>query len=283
MSLETWRGDWALVTGASAGIGREFARQLAEAGLNLALTARRADRLEELAAGLRAQHGVRTLVVPLDLARPGAPEELRARLQVEGITVRLLINNAAVGHWGTFANVPAEDYAAMVGLNVTTVVTLCRLFLPDLAAHARSVVLNVSSPAALQPMPYMAVYAASKAFVSSFSQALYAEWAERGVLVKALLPGPTRTEFETRHDDRIAALGQHRDDPADVVRAALAALERDTPLVATARGTYRQRVLAALLPARLLARAVAKRFRPPSERDVARQANLSEPTPASRA
>jgi short-subunit dehydrogenase len=126
-------------------------------------------------------------------------------------------------------------------------------------------VINVSSAAAYQPVPFMAVYAASKAFVQSFSQALHGEWKEHGILVQTLVPGPTATEFDAKAGAYESALTE-RDAPADVVRAALAGLERDVPVVNAAKGTYKQRVFAGLAPHAMVIREVGKMFRPPESK-----------------
>lgn len=261
MQLSTYRGEWALVTGASSGIGREFARQLAASGLNLVLVARREALLDSVAAELTERHGIEAQPIASDLAQPEAAAELKALLSSRGRRVRLLCNNAAFGHWGRFEDASADTYQAMLQLNVATLVATCRAFFPDLKSFPSSVVINVSSVAAFQPVPYMAAYAASKAFVQSFSQALHGEWSEHGILVQALVAGPTETEF-----DRVAgAPGSitRRGSAADVVRDALTSLGRDEPVAFSAKGTLKQRIFAGLAPPRVVIREVAKRFRPP--------------------
>ena len=173
MKLAECRGDWALVTGASSGIGRAFAVQLAAVGVNLALVARREPLLRALAEEIEQRHAVRALAMPIDLGKPDAATAIKARLASNGIKIRLLVNNAAFGHWGRFENGTQTAYQDMIQVNVSAMVALCQAFLPDLSGFSSSAIINVSSPAAFQPVPYMAVYAASKAFVSSFSQALY--------------------------------------------------------------------------------------------------------------
>jgi hypothetical protein len=262
MKLSTYRGEWALVTGASSGIGREFALQLAATGLNVVLVARREPLLESLATELRGRYPVDAIALASDLARPQAAGEIRAGLAARGVRIRLLCNNAAFGRWGRFEDATAETYQAMMQVNVAALVTLCRTFFPDLASYPSSVVINVSSAAALQPVPYMAAYAATKAFVQSFSQALHGEWKEHGILVQALVPGPTDTEF-----DRLAGAYEStlvgRGPPAQVVRDALAGLERDDAVAFSAKGTLVQRLFAGIAPPRIVIREVAKRFRPP--------------------
>ena len=263
MQLSELRGHWALVTGASSGIGREFAVQLAAAGLNVVIVARRRELLDLLADELTTTHAVKVINIAIDLTQPGAVAGIKARLAQEEVKVRFLCNSAAFGRWGEFEKTEHETYEAMIHLNDAVMVSMCRLFLNDLSGFSSSVIVNISSPAALQPIPYMAVYAASKAFVHSFSQAIYGEWHERGVLVQCLVPGPTATEFDTVAKAYKSAL-VGRGSAVDVVRDSLAGLESGDPVVMSAKGTYKQRFFSGLFPARLVIRQVAKMFRPPT-------------------
>jgi short-subunit dehydrogenase len=202
------------------------------------------------------------LTIPLDLGRPRAAAEVKARLDQEGIRVRLLCNNAGVGYWGGFETASADAYEDMNNLNTCTVMSLCWHLLPGLSSHPTSAVINISSQAAFQPMPFMAVYAATKAFIHSFSQALYEEWKDRGVLVQTLVPGPTQSAIQTH-----AAIGKARvkvdlKDPAEVVGVSLAHLAGDHPVVSNVRGLFRQRLFAALAPSKLTSKVVARLFRP---------------------
>jgi uncharacterized protein len=256
-----WRGQWALVTGASTGIGREFACQLAAKGIHLVLTARRARLLESLAAELAGRHGTKTLTVAADLADPATPALLRGRLEEAGIRVRLLVNNAAFGRWGRFEAQDSVIYRHMLQVNVIAPVSLCQEMLLQLTSFPDAAIINVSSPAAYQPVPYMAVYAASKAFIQAFGQALFGEWAKRGVLVQTLVPGPTATEFDEVAGAYASAIAK-RDQPRAVVAASLQGLATGRPVISCARGTFRQRLFA-LMPARLVIRTVAGMFSPP--------------------
>ena len=184
----------ALVTGASSGIGRAFAEQIAAAGGHLVLAARSTKTMQTLAEELHKRHGVSVKVIGIDLSEAGAAERLHAEVTREGMVVDLLINNAGYGKWGSLLTVDREVYANMIALNVQTVVDLCHLFLPHLRT-VRGGILNVASTAALVPVPYAAVYAASKAFVLSFSESLHGEEKSRGVTVTALCPGGTETGF----------------------------------------------------------------------------------------
>jgi short-subunit dehydrogenase len=263
MQLHDAKAHWALVTGASEGIGREFCEQLAAAGLNLVLVARNEVRLTKVAQHLTQTHPIKTLVVAMDLSNPDAASQLKIRLDTAAIKVRLLINNAGAGRWGHFEKAALCCYQEMITLNTTAMVSLCHQFLVDLSSWPSSAVINVGSAAALQPIPYMAVYAASKAFVHSFSQALYGEWQERGVLVQTLVPGPTATHFDEKAHAYESSLTKKQDSPAYVVQIALAHLMKDSPLACAAKGTYKQRLLAGLMPAKVLIREVGRRFKPP--------------------
>jgi hypothetical protein len=262
MDWRDWKGSWAVVTGASSGIGREFAVRLAKRGLNLVLVARREPLLRELGAKLQADHAVKVRVEPRDLAAPGAAAALRERLAEPGIKPRLLCNCAAFGRWGRFEATPLPDYERMLALNAGALIGMCHAFLPDLTSHPDSAIVNVSSPAAFQPIPYLAVYAASKAFVHHFSQALYGEWRACGVHVQTLVPGPTDTEF-----DRIAGAYESavkkRGSVVEVVARSLRELERETPVANAATGVWRQRAFAGLAPPKLVIRLVGRMFRPP--------------------
>jgi len=175
------------------------------------------------------------------------------------------VNNAAFGRWGRFEAAPRATYHEMLQANIVALVELTHAFLPDLAAATPSAVVNVASAAAYQPVPFMAVYAASKAFVMSFSQALYGEWKERGVLVQTLVPGATETEFDQVAGAYASAITT-RGSPVKVVQDSILALERGNPIALNARGTFKQRFFAGLFPPQFVIAQVAKMFRPPTER-----------------
>ena len=180
----------ALITGASAGLGVEFARQLAQRGQRLVLAARRKDRLEALAAEVGNARAV-----AIDLAAPGAAAGLIADCDAAGEQVDLLVNNAGFGLRGPFVKLDAERQREMIDLNIGALTDLCRIVAPRMAERRSGGILNVASTAAFQPGPKMAVYFASKAYVLSFTEALHEELLPHGINVSALCPGPTRTEF----------------------------------------------------------------------------------------
>ncbi|HYI63283.1 MAG TPA: SDR family oxidoreductase [Allosphingosinicella sp.] len=216
-----------LITGASAGLGAEFARQCAARGEALALVARRRDRLE----ALKAELGADVHIFAADLSPPGAARSLIAALEAEGLTVDTLINNAGFGLAGRFAGNPLGRQSEMVDLNVRTLVELCHLVLPAMRARGRGAILNVASTAAFQPGPNMAVYYASKAFVLSFTEALHHELKGTGVKVSALCPGPTESEFSDVADSHSPTLERMKMPAAPVVRAGLAGLDANKAVV----------------------------------------------------
>lgn len=185
----------ALVTGASAGIGTAIARELASRGHALALVARREERLKSLEAELSAEHGVVVETIVCDLAEADERDRLVAELRERGRSVELLVNNAGFGHQADFATSPRERMVGMVRLNVEAVVDLTGRFVGGMVERGRGAVINIASTAAFQPLPGSAVYAASKSFVLSFSEALRTELRGSGVTVTAVCPGPVHTEF----------------------------------------------------------------------------------------
>jgi short-subunit dehydrogenase len=180
----------ALVTGASAGLGVEFARQLSKRGHRLVLAARRKERLQELANELGNARAV-----AIDLSKAGAAAKLLADVAAKGETVDLLVNNAGFGLIGRFAEVDPARLRQMIDLNVGALTDLCRAVAPAMIERKSGAILNVASTAAFQPGPKMAVYFATKAFVLSLSEAIHEELKPHGIKVSCLCPGPTRTEF----------------------------------------------------------------------------------------
>src|SRR5262245_24355422 len=213
-------GPWAVVTGASSGIGREFALRLAESGLDLVLVARRKDVLDQLAADLAAQHGIEARVVDLDLAGEAGVETLRA--ETRELDVGLLVAAAGFGTSGPFLDSPLEQELEMLSVNCRSLVASCWHFGRRFAGRGRGGMVLLSSVLAFQGAPNAAHYAATKAYVQVLAEALSVELSPRGVDVLAAAPGPTRSGFADRAGMRMGmAL-----DPADVARAALGALGR---------------------------------------------------------
>jgi len=190
-----FRGKWALITGASAGIGANIARELASHGAKIILTARRRERLDQLAAELAARHNTETRIVIADLNDPAAPQQIYNATEGAGIVVDILINNAGLGHYGEFYKLEAEQEYSMVRVNCEAVVRISRLFIPRMVERRRGWMLVVASTASFQPIPYNAVYAATKAFDRFFALALAAEVERFGIKITTLCPSTTETEF----------------------------------------------------------------------------------------
>jgi len=185
-----------LITGASSGIGLELARVMARNGINLVLTARREERLNQLKKELENQYSVRVHFIPLDLAKPESPQQLYNFCQKEELNIDILINNAGIGDYGLFQKNEWEKTATMIDLNMKSLTHLTRLFLPDMIQRKNGRIMNVASTASFQPGPLMSVYYATKHYVLAFSEALANEVAEHNVTVTALCPGPTKSEFQ---------------------------------------------------------------------------------------
>lgn len=185
-----------LITGASGGIGYELAKQFAKNGFNLVLVARSKDKMEELKTGLEGKYKIGIKVISKDLARVGAANELFEELQSGNVIIDILVNNAGFGVYGKFYEKDMNRQEEMIQLNISSLTTLTRLFLPGMITRSRGKVLNVASTAAFQPGPLMAVYYATKAYVLSFSEALSNELNDTNVTVTALCPGPTESGFQ---------------------------------------------------------------------------------------
>lgn len=255
----------ALITGASKGLGEDFARQLAAKGYDLVLVARSQDRLEALGSELTAKYGIKAEAIAADLTESGACQRVFDRVQAMGWTVDLLINNAGFGDYSEFGICDGPLQSSMIQLNVQALVDLTHLVLPSMQARGQGAVINVASIAAFQPMPYMSVYAATKAFVLSFSTALWAENKARGIYVQCLCPGATETNFAAVSGlDRVFGESSSQFSLAaspDVVRESLIALERKQAIVVTSGSSNRFIAgLGKLLPSELTATMTAKIF-----------------------
>jgi hypothetical protein len=259
--MNHWRGKWALVTGASAGIGTALARELAAGGTNLVLTARRRDRLVGIAAELSAKHNIRTLVCVADLEQPGGPQQIFSFTEEKNIVVDLLVNNAGFGAYGEFQKVPIERLIGMTQVNVTAVVHMTHLFLPGMIARGSGDILIVASTAAFQAVPYISTYAATKAFDLYFAEGLAEEVRQYGVRVCALCPGSTETEFfqvagQRNHTRRAPETAEK------VAHVGLTALASGKSSVISGFKNWLGAESVRLVPRRTVARITAGIFRP---------------------
>jgi uncharacterized protein len=259
-----YKGQRALVTGASSGIGAAFARELASRGANLVLVARSQDKLAALADELSASFGVAADVAVADLAAPAAAESLAAELRGRGLQIDILINNAGFGLFSQLHQADGAALADMIRVNVAALVDLTRLYLPPMLDRDRGAIVNVASTAAFQPVPYMAVYGASKAFVLSFTEALWAETRGTGVRVTALCPGSTDTGFFDIAGEN-AQVGR-RIPPKRVVQAAFRALDRRASTMVTGGAGNRLLTNAPRVASRqFVARRAARTMRPTNQ------------------
>jgi uncharacterized protein len=260
MSAE-WKGKWALVTGASAGIGRALAEELARGGTNLVLTARREDRLRRLAQELSAKHRIQAEIFVANLTQPAAPEAILQYTREKGRVIDLLVNNAGFGQYGALHSTETDRLLQMVQVNCTAVLHLTRLFVPAMVARRSGDVLIVASTAAFQAVPYISTYAATKAFDLYLAEGLAEELQPHGIRVCALCPGTTTSEFH-----EIAGHPAHsrgREQSAETVaRNGLKALAAGKSYVISGLGNYLGAHGERLVPRRLVTRIAAKMFRP---------------------
>lgn len=195
--MTTFQYQTALITGASSGIGKAFAYALAQKGLNLVLTARSADKLKQISIDLEAKFGIQVNYVIADLSDIKTSDYIYQELEKQNIIIDLLINNAGIGKWNNFLDLSMEAYQEMITLNISSLVKLAHLCLPSMLKNKKGGIINIASTGALQPCPYIAVYAASKAFVLSFSESLYGEYLDKGITVTSICPGNTSTNFQS--------------------------------------------------------------------------------------
>jgi uncharacterized protein len=259
---QEWKGKWALVTGGSSGIGVALAKQLAAVGTHLVLTARRRERLEELARTLQESHGIRTEVFAADLARPEAPPEIHNFTKQKGIEIDLLINNAGFGQYGELTAVEPQRLLDMVQVNCAAVVHLTRLYLADMVMRRRGDVLILASTASFQAVPYISTYAATKAFDLLFAEGLAEEMKPYGIRVCALCPGSTQSEFHVVAGQE-KFTGKYAQETAEkVARRGLQALADGKSYVISGVGNYLGAQSQRLVPRRAVTRIAAKMFRP---------------------
>ncbi len=252
----------ALITGASSGIGEAFAEAFAKQGLDLILVARSKDKLDAIAARLKQSYGgVRVEVISTDLSQPQPGAALAKKVKALGLDVDVLVNNAGFGLSATFHENDAARQQEMIALNVSAVVDLAQAFIPAMLAHGAGAVINIASLAGFQPTPFMAVYGASKAFVLSFSEGLWAEYRGKGIAVLAVCPGPVDTGFFEATGDptlRKAIPGGTMLSAEQVVAESLRALRQGRSFVVPGALMKVASYLPRLLPRNLVTRVAAK-------------------------
>lgn len=255
-NMQVIKHKTALITGASSGIGKALAYELAAQGTNLILTARSKATLEEIAADISKIHPVSIHLFTEDLAQPGAAARLTQQIQHAGLQVDILINNAGFGKWNGFLSESLQAYSDMMQLNMNALVELTYLLLPDMVARKSGAVINVASTGAFQPCPYIAVYCASKAFVLSFSEALHGEFTERGITVQTLCPGNTQTGFQSIAGANTS--GMPSVGPEVVAKTAIRALKKGSMTVIPGLANYLQTWLARLMPRTIVVKVVKR-------------------------
>ena len=259
---DCWRGKWALVTGASSGIGLALAEQLAAGGAHLVLTARRRQRLTQLRKRLHTSYGVRVEALAADLEQPQAPDAILAFTQEHGIVVDLLVNNAGVGSYGEFRTSHRPRELGIVQVNCSAVVHLTHLYLPGMIERHSGDILIVASTGAYQGVPYMATYSASKAFDLLFAEALAEEVRRYGVRVCALCPGPTTTEFQEVAGVPKQMSASFEERAEDVARVGLRALAAGEHSVISGFANWLGVEVQRIAPRRFVTYAAEKLFRP---------------------
>ena len=257
-----WFAKWALVTGASAGIGVALAEELAQGGANLVLTARRKDRLEELARRLGENYKIRTEVFAADLADAGAPREIFAFTQGKGIDVELLVNNAGFGQYGEFHTVASQRLLDMVQVNCMAVVHLTHLYLQGMIQRRRGDILILASTASFQAVPYISTYAATKSFDLLFAEGLAEEMKPRGIRVCALCPGSTESEFHAVAGQEKFSGKSNTETAQKVARTGIAALLKGKSYVISGLGNYLGTHGERLVPRRMVTKIAAGMFKP---------------------
>ncbi|HEY1901813.1 MAG TPA: SDR family oxidoreductase [Terracidiphilus sp.] len=259
-NTQDFNGKWALVTGASAGIGIALARELASHGAKLILTARRKDRLESLAAELQGK-GTEVRIVAADLNDPASPQQIHDATVGAGLAVDILINNAGLGQFGAFAESPVEQELSQARVNCEAMVRLARLFVPHMVERRRGWVMVLASTASFQPVPYLTTYAATKAFDRFFALGLAAEVSRFDVKVTALCPGPTESEFfEVARSENF--MPGPKQSAQAVARLGVAALARGKRTIVPYSAGAFTAFLVRFLPVGLITQLIEKKARP---------------------
>lgn len=263
--MQRWQGKWALVTGASAGIGLALARLLAAGGTHLVLTARRTDRLQELAQELSASHGIKVETFGADLTRSETPRQIFDFTVSKGIEIEVLINNAGFGGFGYHHELPEARVAEMIQVNCTAVAVLTSLFTPGMVQRRRGDIMIVSSVAAFQPVPFNSAYAATKAFDLLLAEGIAEELRDFGIRVSALCPGSTNTEFKdvAGQPDRIFRVAETAE---KVARVGLEGLAKGKTVVISGGSNTAMVMLERLAPRRFVAKMALRMMNPANEK-----------------
>jgi uncharacterized protein len=255
----------ALITGASSGIGEAFARRLAADGHNLVLAARSEKKLHELCDELMLRHQITAHYVPIDLTGQQAGAELFNETERHGFEIDWLVNNAGFGSMGDFAALNLDRELEMINLNISALVALTHHYLQKMRQHRKGTIINVSSAAGFQPIPFMATYAATKAFVTSFSEAIAEENRPYGIKVLALCPGATETNFFAASAIKEPVKVKGLQTPEEVVETALKAVRHGKSSIVSGWANYIGSVFGTLTPNSLVTRVIGNALRPKFE------------------
>ncbi|GAB4162312.1 MAG: SDR family oxidoreductase [Planctomycetaceae bacterium] len=274
--IDGFADRWALITGASSGIGAEFAHKLAARGMHLVLTARRLDRLEKLATELHTRHGTHCETIAADLSEPGQVKHLVEEIERRERTIEILVNNAGFAVVGDIASTDVDRVMELVRLNVGAVTELTYRLLPGMLERGHGAIINVSSVAAIQPVAYMSAYAASKSYVLHFSEALWAEARDQGVTIMALCPGVTETEFFDVAGVPGWLKKQQSQTPDQVVRKALKALDKKRPYVIPGWKNYLRSLLVRIASRKRVVIESMKYFRPKKKKDKGKAKDIEQ-------
>lgn len=246
--MKDYRNKLVLITGASSGIGLSFAHHLAREGANLILVARTRIRLEEIASELKKiRSDIQIHVIDMDLGKPLAAKALFEQTQKLNLSVDILINNAGFGKWGEFLDFDRDTYHSMLTLNINTLTDLCHVYLPAMLIKKEGGIINVASTASFQPVPYAAVYSASKSYVLNFSEALYGEYVDQGVVTLALCPGGTETNFNAVADSSVVLPSGSLESPDVVARRGLDAFLEKRNYIVSGNTNYLTSLISRLL------------------------------------
>jgi short-subunit dehydrogenase len=261
-SMKDFKNRWGLITGASSGIGEEFARRLGALGMNLVLAARRVDRLNAIADDVRNAHNVTVHAIQCDLLADGQPDRLIQQVAELGVTIDLLLNNAGFGLMARCESTDVHEVQRMLDLNISVLTRMTYAFLKPMLKRGSGTIINLASRASFTPVVYMPAYGASKAYVLSFSEALWSEVRTRGVHVMAVCPGFIKTEFldVARMPARFAKMSLT---PKDVVDASLKGIRRRWPYVVVGLNSNVMTFLPRLFPRGMVSIASEQFMRPP--------------------
>ena len=268
MENNNHKGETALITGGTSGIGLELARCFAKDGYNVILVARTQDDLELVAQELTATFGVKAYGIAADLMQPDAPQKLYEEIKMEGIQIDVLVNDAGQGVWGKFVETDLQKELDIIQLNINATVILTKLFLRDMVARNSGKILQLASTSSKAPTPLLSVYAGTKAFIYNFTQGLINELKDTNVTMTALLPGPTETDFFNKAGAEHTVVYQETElaDAADVAKDGYEALQKGESKIVSGMKNKMQTVMGNLMPDEALAENYRKQMNP-SEKD----------------